>query len=335
MLRRLIAVFVTVAIILGAGWFVMRRSDIAYDRLESMYANTESRFMPMGGDMRVHYRDVGPRNAPVLVLVHGFSASLHTWEPWVQGLRKDYRVVSLDLPGHGLSRCLDVSQTGIPQFVDTIDHVTRELGIERFTLAGSSMGGHTAWNYALAHPDRLDGLVLVDASGWPKSGDEADSSPLVFKLLANPLARSVMKDLDMTGMIRSGLEDSFVDQALVTEDMVQRYAALGRAPCHRDAILNLMADRNGRTEASAGALSAITVPTLILQGEQDNLVPASHGEKFHAAIPGSVLKLYPDVGHVPQEEIPDQSLADLRDFLSTQVHVASEDAAAPAEDAVD
>jgi len=324
MLRRLMAIFVTVAIILGAGWFVMRRSDIGYDRLESMYANTDSRFMPMGGDMRVHYRDVGPRNAPVLVLVHGFSASLHTWEPWVQGLRKDYRVVSLDLPGHGLSRCLDVSETGIPQFVDTIDHVTRELGIAHFTLVGSSMGGHTAWNYALAHPDRLDGLVLVDASGWPKSEEEADASPLVFKLLANPLARSVMKDLDMTSMIRGGLEDSFVDQALVTEEMVQRYAALGRAPCHREAILNLMTGRNGRTEANAGALAAITVPTLILQGEQDNLVPASHAEKFNAAIAGSTLKLYANVGHLPQEEAMDQSLGDMRDFLETQVYAPAE-----------
>jgi len=334
MLRRLMAVFVTVAIVLGAGWFVMRRSDIGYDRLESMYANTDSRFMPMGGDMRVHYRDVGPRNAPVLVLVHGFSASLHTWEPWVQGLRKDYRVVSLDLPGHGLSRCLDVAETGIPQFVDVIDHVTRELGIDHFTLAGNSMGGHAAWNYALAHPEKLDGLVLVDASGWPKSDTEAESSPLVFKLLANPLARSLMKDLDMSGMIRGGLEDSFVDQALVTEAMVERYAALGRAPCHRDAILNLMTDRNGRAEASAATLAAITVPTLILQGEQDNLVPAAHGEKFKAAIAGSTLKLYTNVGHLPQEEATDQSLADLREFLSTQVYVASEDVT-PAEEAVD
>ena len=95
-----------------------------------------------------------------------------------------------------------------------------------------------------------------------------------------------------------------------------------------------MTDRNGRTEASAGTLAAIAVPTLILQGEQDNLVPAAHGEKFNAAISGSVLKLYPNVGHVPQEEVPAQSLADLRDFLSTQVYVAPEELA-PTEEAVD
>jgi pimeloyl-ACP methyl ester carboxylesterase len=330
MFKRLLAIIVTLAIILAAGWFVLRRPDIAFDRLESLYANAESKFMPMGESGRIHYRDVGPRNAPVLVLVHGFSASLHTWEPWVSGLRQDYRVVSLDLPGHGLSRCLNVDETGVLQFVEVIDHLATELGIERFTLAGSSMGGHTAWNYALAHPEKLDGLVLVDASGWPKSDDEAASSPLVFKLLANPLARSVMKDLDMTGLIRSGLEDSFADPSLVTEEMVQRYAALGRAPCHRDAILNLMTGRSDRAGASDEKLSPIKAPTLILQGEADNLVPAVHAVQFNAAIAGSELRLYANVGHLPQEEVAEQSLADLRAFLSDRVYISST-AAEPAD----
>ncbi|KDA03423.1 alpha/beta fold hydrolase [Hyphomonas oceanitis] len=326
MFRGLIAIVVTLAIILGAGWFVMKRDDIGYDRLESMYASKASRFMPMGEDSRIHYRDVGPRDAPVLVLVHGFSASLHTWEPWVKNLSKDYRVLTIDLPGHGLSRCLDVSATGIPQFVDVIDQVTHNLNVDQFTLVGNSMGGHTAWSYALAHPERLDGLVLVDASGWPKTGDEAESSPLVFKLLANPLARRVMKDIDMTGLIRSGLEDSFADPALVTDAMVERYGALSRAPCHREAILNLMTGRDDRSDASDEKLAAINVPTLIMQGEKDNLVPAAHAEKFHAAIAVSELKLYPDVGHLPQEEAAAQSVDDLRNFLSTQVYTVSDEA---------
>jgi len=326
MFRGLLAIVVTLAIILGAGWFVMKRPDIGYDRLESMYASNASRFMPMGEDSRIHYRDVGPRDAPVLVLVHGFSASLHTWEPWVTDLRKDYRVLTIDLPGHGLSRCLDVSETGIPQFVEVIDQFTRNLGVDRFTVIGNSMGGHTAWSYALAHPERLDGLVLVDASGWPKSGDEAESSPLVFKLLANPLARRVMKDIDMTGLIRSGLEDSFANPALVTDAMVERYSALSRAPCHREAILNLMIARDDRSNASPEKLAAITEPTLIMFGEKDNVVPAAHGEKFAAAIPGSELKLYPDVGHLPQEEAAAQSVSDLRQFLADRVYVVTDEA---------
>jgi pimeloyl-ACP methyl ester carboxylesterase len=322
MFRSLVAIVVTLTIVLGAGWFAMRRADIPYDRLESLYAGSDSEFMPLGDDVRIHYRDVGPRDGKVLVLVHGFSASLHTWEPWIKHLARDYRVVALDLPGHGLSRCFADEPAGIGQFVDVIDRVTGQLGIEHFTLAGSSMGGHTAWNYALAHPEKLDGLVLVDASGWPSTEDEAKSSPIVFKLLANPVARNVMKDLDMSGLIRSGLEDSFSDTTRVTDAMVERYAALGRAPCHREAILGLMTRRGDRRDASDAVLAPITTPTLILQGAADNLVPAAHGEKFHAAIAGSTFKLYADVGHLPQEEVPAESLADLRAFLSGTVYPA-------------
>ncbi len=316
MFLRLLIVLATLSVILGAGWLALRRPDIPMERLEQAYANSDSRFLVLENEGRLHLRDVGPRDAPAIVLVHGFSASLHTWEPWVADLAKDYRVVSLDLPGHGLSGCIDNSKIGTQQFVDAVDAVVRALKIERFTLAGNSMGGHTAWAYALAHPQKLDGLILVDAAGWPADADDQKDSPIVFKLLANPVARSIMKDLDMSALVRSGLEDSFTDQTLVTEAMVERYTSLGRAPCHRDAIITMSSTREGRIAASNETLAAITTPTLILHGEDDNLIPASHGKKFDEAIPDSDLKLYPGVGHLPQEEAVEDSLADVRAFLT-------------------
>lgn len=320
MLSRFLAVVITLGVILFAGWMALKRDDIPYEQLETIYANSDSRYLALDDEKRIHFRDVGPRDAPVLVLVHGFSASLHTWEPWVADLKRDYRVITLDLPGHGLSRCLDNSEIGPAQFVDVIDRVTGALKVERFTLAGNSMGGSAAWNYALAHPEKLEGLVLVDAAGWPRTGDEGESRPVIFKLLEVGLARKLIKDLDMSSLIRSGLEDSFADPAFVTDEMVDRYASLARAPCHRDALLALSAGRDARTEASAERLAVLSMPTLVMHGEQDNLIPASHGEQFAAAIPGAELKLYPDVGHLPQEEIAAQSLSDLRAFLSGRVH---------------
>lgn len=320
MLRRLLAVVVTLGIILFAGWMTLRRGDIPYEQLESIYANADSRYLAFGDDMRVHFRDVGPRDGNVIVLVHGFSASLQTWEPWVTNLKRDYRVVSIDLPGHGLSRCLDNDAIGPKQFVETINRVANGLGIEHFTLAGNSMGGGAAWAYALAHPDRLDGLVLVDAAGWPRDEAETDSRPLVFKLLEIDLARRVMKDLDLSALIRGGLENSFSDPSFVTDEMVERYATLARAPCHREALLSLSAGRGERTEASPELLSAITVPTLVMHGEDDNLIPVEHGRNFAAAIPGAQLMVYPGVGHLPQEEIADLSAGDLRAFLESHVY---------------
>jgi pimeloyl-ACP methyl ester carboxylesterase len=290
-----------------------------------IYASSDSRFLALDEEKRIHFRDVGPREAPTIVLVHGFSASLHTWEPWVADLKRDYRVISLDLPGHGLSRCVDNDEIGMEQFTAIIDQVTRALKVDRFTLAGNSMGGGAAWNFALAHPGRLEGLVLVDAAGWPRAAEESDDRPFIFRLLEIGIARELVKDLDMSSLIRPGLEDSFADPAFVTDEMVDRYASLSRAPCHREALLTLSAGRGARIEATPEKLSAITVPTLVMHGELDNIIPASHGEQFAAAIPGAELKLYPDVGHLPQEEIAAQSVADLRDFLTRRVTAVPQD----------
>ena len=317
MAKRLIVVLVTIAIILTAGWVMLRRPDISYTTLEAVYANADSRFLKADQTTKLHFRDIGPREAPVIVLVHGYSASLHTWEAWASDLRRDYRIISFDLPGHGLSRCIDNEAIGIEQFVDAINTITQSLDVERFTLVGSSMGGHTAWAYALEYPEKLEGLVLVDAAGWLETAEEAGKEPFVFKLLRNDMARNLMKDFDMSALIRDGLEKSFTDTSLVTDEMVERYSALARAPCHRDALLTLASGTTLRVLASEERLSAILTPTLVMQGEDDNLVPAAHARKFVTAIPNAVLKTYPEVGHIPQEEIPAQSVQDLRAFLET------------------
>ncbi len=330
MFSRFSAIVITLGIILFAGWVTLHREDIPFEQLEAIYADKESRYLAIDEQTRIHFRDVGPRNAPAIVLLHGFSASLHTWDMWTEDLRQDYRVISLDLPGHGLSNCIDNSTIGTAQFVDVISRLTRALRVERFSLAGSSMGGAAAWTFALAEPERLESLILVDSAGWPRSGEEAGSRPLVFRLLQVGLARQLMKDLDMSALIRSGLEDSFADPAFVTDEMVERYAALARAPCHRDALLALSAGQPMRASATPEKLRAISVPALILHGEQDNVVPVSHAREFAAAIPGAELIIYPTAGHLPQEENALQSITDLRDFLARRVHPAPETAASGA-----
>lgn len=318
MLLRFLAVLFTIGVILFAGWLTLRRDDIPYEQLETLYANGDSRYLALSEEARIHFRDTGPRDAPVIVLVHGFSASLHTWEAWVADLRRDYRVVTLDLPGHGLSRCLDNDEIGPQQFVEVIDRLVRALNIERFTLAGNSMGGSAAWNYALAHPERLDGLVLVNSAGWARGPEESDTRPVIFRLLEVELARRVIRDLDLTSLIRPGLENSFADPSFVTDEMVDRYASLARAPCHRDALLKISAAQGNRQAATPERLAALSVPTLVMHGDQDNLIPFAHGEQFAAAIPGAELRLYENVGHLPHEEISAASVADLRDFLNRQ-----------------
>lgn len=314
-MRRLMAVVLTFVAIFGAGWLSLRRPDIPFDTLETAYASPESRYLVTGEAAKIHYRDQGNPNGDVLVMVHGFSASLHTWEPWVRELKGEYRIISLDLPGHGLTRGFETEDYNTDGFGEAIAELTDALGVGTFTLIGSSMGGHAAWAYALDRPDQLDALVLVAAAGWPPTQEEIEDTPLVFKALDSAIVRNIVKDLDNSAMIRSGLEASFFDQSFVTEDMVQRYAGLNRAPGHRDAILHIISDRDDRRIATPETLGTIEIPTLVMHGREDNLVPFSHGERFAAVIPGATLLAYDEVGHIPQEEIARRSAADLDAWL--------------------
>lgn len=289
--------------------------DIPYATLEARYSSPASRYMDLPGGLRVHYRDEGPREAPVVVLAHGFSASLHAWEPWVARLGGEYRIVTLDLPGHGLTRAPSDFQASTDRSVAVVDQLTRKLGIERFVVGGNSMGGGVAWNYALAHPDRVRGLILVDAAGWPDPERSREGSPLVFKLLGNPVGRTILRNADPGLMAEKGLKQAYGDERLVTPELVTRYVELARAPGHR-AILTSGRGAPART-VTPETFKAIRAPTLVMTGEKDTVIPAAHARGFASAIPGAKLVTYPEGGHVPMEQLPDQTAADVRAFLKS------------------
>lgn len=317
MFRRTFIGLLVIVAILAAGWLSLRRADIPYETLEAQYANQDSQFLTLPSGIIVHYRDEGVRDAEqTLVLIHGFSASLHTWEPWVEELESDYRVISMDLPGHGLTRVhdnTDLMPTGMATFVND---VLNQIGVEDgYIMVGSSMGGLTSWTHATMFPDQPGGLVLVGASGWPEPAEAQEDEPFIFKLMRNETVRPLIRDIDTTAMVREGLEASFVDTSLVTDEMVARYVELSRAPGNRDALLDIIVMDREKYYASSEKLSAISVPTLIMHGDQDNLVPVEGARLFEAAIKGSEAIIYENIGHIPQEEIPARSVADLKAFL--------------------
>ena len=317
-LVRGLAIAMGLIVVLGAvGWLALQRHDIPYETLEAKYDSPASRYMDLPGGVRVHYRDEGRRDGPALVLVHGYSASLHAWEPWVRSLSGDYRVITLDLPGHGLTRTDRGYAAGRDGYEAVVDQVTARLGVQRFTLGGNSMGGGVAWRYAIDHPERIDALVLVDAAGWPSVSKDR---PLIFKILKYPLGRAVLKNIDTRPLVRQGLQAGYLEPRLVTPELVDRYVDLARAPGHRDILLSLQTGTN--RVATPELLSTIKAPTLVMFGQQDKVIPAADGQRFAAAIPGSTLILYPGVGHVPMEQIPDRSAGDLKAWLRAKVYPA-------------
>ena len=314
-MRKILAGVVLVVLLAAvSGWLVLRRPDIPYADLERRYATPASRYVALPGGVRMHYRDAGNPAGPVIVLVHGYSASAADWDGWAERLVGRYRLILPDLPGHGLTRAPAGFQIDDDAYVAEVDALATALKLQRFVLGGNSMGGGVAWRYALAHPARLRGLVLVDAAGWPDP-PQKDDGALIFKLMANPLARPLLRDLDSTSFARQGLEAAFVDKALVTPALVRRYTDLARAPGHRDILLGPAKPR-ARTPATAARLAAIAVPTLVMVGEDDRLIPAEDGKRFADAIPGAMLIRYPGIGHVPMEQIPQRSADDLKTWLT-------------------
>jgi pimeloyl-ACP methyl ester carboxylesterase len=315
-----------VAVLLAGGYFALKRPDVPYETLAARYENSASRYVDLPGGVRMHYRDQG--QGPTLLLIHGFSASLHTWEPWVERLAtgenriNDYRIISIDLPGHGLTRAPAGYQASIEAYRDIVAAFVRSQNLERFALAGSSMGGNIAWEYALAHPEQVEALILVDASGWQETRAEFARDPPVFKLLRNPMLGPLLRDLDSTRLIRGGLEASFGDPALVDEAMVTRYAELARAPSHREILLQMTLAFRERNFATAERLAPLQMPVLVLAGDQDRLVPVDHARQFNEAIAGSQLVLFEGIGHIPQEEAADDSALAVHEFLY-QVHEGS------------
>ncbi|KQV62171.1 MULTISPECIES: alpha/beta fold hydrolase [unclassified Caulobacter] len=309
LVRGLATALALIVVLAAIGWLLLQRPDIPYAALEARYGYADSQYVDLPGGVRAHYRDVGPREAPAIVLIHGFAASTHAWDEWVKALSTDYRVVVLDLPGHGLTRTGAAYVARPDGYEAVVDDLTRRLGLSRFTLGGNSMGGEVAWTYALDHSDRVERLILVDAAGWPTPGR---GGGMIFKFLGNPVGRRVLKDIEIRPLMAQALRSAYVDPKLVTPALVERYVDLARGPGHRDILLG----QRPRRAATAADLARIHVATLIMFGQDDRLIPAADGEQFHKAIPAATLILYPGVGHLPMEQIPQRSADDLKAWLA-------------------
>jgi pimeloyl-ACP methyl ester carboxylesterase len=306
-----ITLAILIAVLLIA-WLKLRGPDIPYESLEAKYAKEDSHFVDLPGGYHAHYRETGAGNLPLLVLLHGFGDSYTTWEGWVDELKPQFHIISLDFPGHGLTRApqgVTLSGEGLADFVDAF---AAKLALPKFAVAGNSMGGGAAWQLAVRHPERVSALILVDAAGFANDKPPADV-PLAFKILRYPIGRKILAKIDNKPLIDQGLKTDVYDKTVITPLIVDRFAEFQRAPGHREILMSVNVLQNGTSTAQL--LSGVKAPTLILWGESDPLIEPAAAKKFAAAIPGSQLITYPKVGHLPQLEIPQRSAADAAAFL--------------------
>ncbi|WP_017223291.1 alpha/beta fold hydrolase [Moritella dasanensis] len=284
--------------------------EMPIEDLNSLYANEESQWMDVNG-MRIHYRDEGNPNGQPIVLIHGILSSLHTWDDWNKSLAADYRIISLDVPGFGL--------TGGPEnpddfsedlLHDSFAQFINQLQLENFILAGNSLGGYISAHYAANNPDNVKKLILIDPAGAPQD------LPFILSLASMPGINSLAANVFPPFIVAMGVKDVYGDQERITKANMDRYIHLSLRPGAKQAYANTIAmldEKNSKQQPLNFA--TITAPTLLMWGEKDIWVPPELSELWLVNISGSTLITYPDAGHVPMEEIPDKTLQDALDFI--------------------
>jgi len=291
-----------------------RAPDRGVESLVARWAPPPSDFVEVKGQV-VHIRDEGPRGDPLpVVLVHGTSSSLHTWEGWVKAIRPQRRVITFDLPGFGLTGPFagqyprdDYRGDRLAAFViDLLD----VLKLPRVVLGGNSLGGEVAWRVATLAPERVERLVLVDAAG---PVFESQSMPLGFWVARLPVLAWLGQRVLPRALVAQGLVTVYGHPERVTPELVDRHFELALREGNRRA-LGLRMQQLQRGEG-ADRIATIRQPTLIVWGGRDRLIPPAVAQEFQRRIAGSRLVTFDDLGHVPHEEDPARTVVPVKDFL--------------------
>lgn len=279
----------------------------------------------------IHGHDVGYRTAgsgPVVVLIHGMAGSSATWRRVAPALAEHYAVVAPDLLGHGRS-AKPRGDYSLGAYACGIRDLLVALGHERATIVGQSLGGGVAMQFAYLFPQRVERLVVVGSGGL---GQEVSAllrvlslpgAEAILPLVALPLIRDFVPRVTRL-LGRAGLRP-----APVAEEMWRAYASLADPDARVAFIHTLRAvvDVSGQRVSAADRLYlAAEIPTLVIWGDEDPIIPVAHAHRAHAAMPGSRLEIFEGAGHFPHCEQPDRFVRVLCDFLrSTRPRLLTEE----------
>ena len=282
--------------------------DIDLSELKLRYGSASQHVVEVDG-LNIHYKDTGPKDAPVLLLLHGFGSSLQTWDAWTTQLEKNYRVISLDLPGFGLTGPSPANNYSEQNDVSTLTHFADKLGLSSFSLIGHSMGGKMAWGLAASQPERVKALVLMAPDGFPATKD------IGTKPYAMPGIMGVIKFSLPKFLVRKSIEPAFFNPSALDDSLVDRYYDMLRAPGVRAAILE-RANQTIYTDP-VPRLKKITAPTLLIWGEEDRMIPSRNAKSYSNVLLQSQTVFLPKLGHLVQEEQPERALKNVTEFLNS------------------
>ena len=297
------------AVVMTSGCSMLGIKNIPVQELENKYYPSGSKTLDIGGQ-QIRYRDEG--QGPVLVLIHGVCASLHTWDGWAEELADDFRVIRLDLPGFGLSPLADPDIYERQRAVAFIDQMVQALGLERFSLAGNSLGGYLSWIYAYAHPEKVEKLILVDSAGFQLK------MPWMLKFASTWPFSMFSRHMMPRFMMADAVEQVYGDPERIAPGVRERYFELAMRPGGKSdyvEIFKMLGRKFSQPDVSDG-IAEISVPTLVMWGDKDTWIPyPEQVENWRQAIPRAMLIIYQGAGHIPMEEMPVETARDAREFL--------------------
>jgi pimeloyl-ACP methyl ester carboxylesterase len=310
----IVRIFGVLLLLTALALALSRAPDRAVETLVPRWAPPPSDFVEIKGQL-VHLRDQGPRDDPLpIVLIHGTSASLHTWEGWVRALKGQRRIISFDLPGFGLtgpfSGQYEAGNYHGDAYARFVIDLLDALKIDRAVLGGNSLGGEVAWRTAAMAPPRVAAMVLVDAAG---PAFTPESVPIGFTIARTPGLNRVMEWVLPRSLVAQSVANVYGDPGKVTPELVDRYFELTLREGNRRALGQRMQRLvNGEHAERIGTLK---MPTLILWGGRDRLIPPAIGREFQRLIAGSQLVVFDTLGHVPHEEDPARTVEPVKVFL--------------------
>lgn len=286
-------------------------SDISVEDLKNEFTNEHSQFIEID-EVNVHYRDEG-EGFPI-VLIHGTAASLHTWDAWTDELIKTNRVIRMDLPAFGITGPNKNADYSIEAYTTFLHSFLEKLKLEKFHLAGNSLGGNIAWNYTADYPSKVEKLILVDASGLPTN----KSQPAIFKMAKTPILNSLFLYITPRFLIKKNIEEVYEDDSKITDELINRYHKMALRVGNRKAFIDrAKTDFKLDTQVNLEKLKSIQTPTLLIWGAKDLWIPLANGIRMNEILVNSKLEVLENSGHVPMEENPIESLKLMNDFLFT------------------
>lgn len=296
--------------------------SIPLDDLKARYASPEagSKFVDIG-EYTIHYRDEGSRANPAVFLIHGVSSSLHTWDGWAAELVRTHRVIRLDTPGFGITGSArgDSDRYDLAELFDVVEAFVDSFGLSKYALIGSSLGGFYSWNLAVRQPTKVTKIVLVDTAGYHQR-----RLPPLIELSAMPGLGTITRYVTPRFLISHSVGTVYGDKRRLQPAALLRYVELAQRPGNGHAMIEISralrrAHKAPVPENTSAKVRTIRAPVLLIWGDKDTWLPITLVNEWKRDLPPEQLKvvIYPGIGHIPMEEIPERSFQDVKKFLHT------------------